>query len=506
MWNLTAKHWSNSVAAWTAAAYQEEFANAAAGLNQRQPMRLPSSGCPSSATCETTVRVAGFGRACAKSQASMKTQNITVLPYFSGFAVGGRQFPCSEVGDNVRNSCVFWTIDFQLEFDLISEGISSTSAAERIKRGKGPGELPWAEPDLFPTTINYTSYFREDPGSDVLTIQRCNFTTAYVDIPIEITQTDVIQMKQLSGPELSARNRGVESIPSPNHRIQWGHLLMLAGFEQTMQDLYGGISVYDGSENNHGIQGAGPRQFIKPDTAPIKESFTNLTRGFRLSFSDPLEAFTDGLHELSLRYALETITSTPERQEEMEDFFVDEDSRDPDLDSYDVRSRALQAMTTKPGPSQRVPVHQTSMIAVYRSNPGFAIVAVAISTAVSVLVGLLFSGWRSLGRQFSMSPLEIARAFDAPLLRDVGSNTTADEMAKGQDMVDVKYGERGQRGTDPRAEAEAETDVRPSAPLEADGKRALRAETESLMEPAGSRLIIDLADHVVLPVKGKTYI
>lgn len=40
-----------------------------------------------------------------------------------------------------------------------------------------------------------------------------------------------------------------------------------------------------------------------------------------------------------------------------------------------------------------------------------------------------------------MSPLEIARAFDAPLLRDADGNTTAEELARGLKTTRIKYGQ-----------------------------------------------------------------
>jgi len=68
-----------------------------------------------------------------------------------------------------------------------------------------------------------------------------------------------------------------------------------------------------------------------------------------------------------------------------------------------------------------------------------------ICSAVLSFVGIftmmpLFWRWWQLGREFSMSPLEIARAFDAPLLRGVDGNSSAEKLARDFKGVMVRYG------------------------------------------------------------------
>jgi hypothetical protein len=47
--------------------------------------------------------------------------------------------------------------------------------------------------------------------------------------------------------------------------------------------------------------------------------------------------------------------------------------------------------------------------------------------------------WR-IGRSVSFSPLEIAKAFEAPMMSDCNSNSTARSIAKGMGDLPVKYG------------------------------------------------------------------
>lgn len=390
--------------------------------------------------------------------------------------------------------CDSCPIDFQLQFKL------NTQREKHIENGTGPDELRWPASDLWPTAINYTNYLREDAATAILTIQRCNFTSAWVNLPIEITEGNIVRLSQLTGPELLRRNRGTEVIPAPIKGGRPRQLAMLVGIERTMQDLYAGYSAYDGNESQHAIEGQGPRQFINQTSiVPVGDSAGGMTarNRFRLAFHDPLETFTETLHELSLRYALEKIIITPERMEELDEYFPTEGTWD-----IDKRERALQAMKITPSERQQVTVLQISMIAVYQTNSLYAFIAVGLSTLVSVLIALLLTGWRRCGRPFSMSPLEIAKAFGAPLLRHVGSNTPASQIAKDDDGSKLRYGEMKQQ----RRGSTVDSDTGPPGSLDVDCETAPRAEGDSLMEPTGAILTIDLLERVMPPVKGKIYV
>ncbi|KAK0854832.1 hypothetical protein LTS02_011346 [Friedmanniomyces endolithicus] len=76
---------------------------------------------------------------------------------------------------------------------------------------------------------------------------------------------------------------------------------------------------------------------------------------------------------------------------------------------------------------------------VYRSHYEFLAAAVAL-TLVSVLVVLAtFNGFCSLGRSVSMSPIEIVKAFGAPLLAAEDSNAKAKELVESAGGRPVRY-------------------------------------------------------------------
>jgi hypothetical protein len=53
-----------------------------------------------------------------------------------------------------------------------------------------------------------------------------------------------------------------------------------------------------------------------------------------------------------------------------------------------------------------------------------------------------FYGWWELGRNVSLSPIEIAKAFNAPIFMNVPSNRDIDAMLKELDGVKVRYGNK----------------------------------------------------------------
>ena len=89
---------------------------------------------------------------------------------------------------------------------------------------------------------------------------------------------------------------------------------------------------------------------------------------------------------------------------------------------------------------QYVPSTQRSTRLIYESHYLFLGIATAISVIAVLAVSCTFHGYWRLGRTVSMSPLETARAFAAPLLKEGDSNGNAKEMLKEHGAMLVKYG------------------------------------------------------------------
>jgi hypothetical protein len=87
-----------------------------------------------------------------------------------------------------------------------------------------------------------------------------------------------------------------------------------------------------------------------------------------------------------------------------------------------------------------VPAQQEATIAVYQSHYLYLGLASLFTTLTIILVVPTFIGYWHLGRKVSMSPIETAKAFNAPLLKNEDSNAEADRLIENLGHMGVKYG------------------------------------------------------------------
>ncbi|CAI6332264.1 unnamed protein product [Periconia digitata] len=91
---------------------------------------------------------------------------------------------------------------------------------------------------------------------------------------------------------------------------------------------------------------------------------------------------------------------------------------------------------------------------------------IAVGTFLSFLsviaIAPLYQGFWQLGRPVSLNPLEIARAFGAPLLKGLDANATPEMMTVERGGMGIKYGtlERYGEGKDLRIEEMSRTNIR----------------------------------------------
>lgn len=79
---------------------------------------------------------------------------------------------------------------------------------------------------------------------------------------------------------------------------------------------------------------------------------------------------------------------------------------------------------------QRSLVRDSSLQTVYDVQNGWLTGGSAVMVLACLAILPTYWGWWHLGREVSMSPLEIARAFEAPIMRDTDPNATGDDLKK----------------------------------------------------------------------------
>jgi len=157
---------------------------------------------------------------------------------------------------------------------------------------------------------------------------------------------------------------------------------------------------------------------------------------YTVTWSDPTDDIISMAHELTLRIAIATTNtlvvtgstnwwvgpaSTLLTQGQSEIGY-------PDL--------ALVNRTT----SQDAEVNMTFDEAVYEIQPQWLAWAFALISLATLAVLSTYWGWWHLGRPVSMSPLEIAKAFDAPLMRHADPNGSVEDHLKISGDTLVRYG------------------------------------------------------------------
>jgi hypothetical protein len=102
---------------------------------------------------------------------------------------------------------------------------------------------------------------------------------------------------------------------------------------------------------------------------------------------------------------------------------------------------AAKENATASNATQTVQYNGTSAETIYVTN--FTLIAAAALLNLLAVIAILptYRGWWKLGRQFSLSPLEIARAFNAPLLRGTEPNATWEQISERVGDHKVQYGE-----------------------------------------------------------------
>lgn len=80
---------------------------------------------------------------------------------------------------------------------------------------------------------------------------------------------------------------------------------------------------------------------------------------------------------------------------------------------------------------------------VFQTNYWWFTAAAVLEVMCIACILPTYWGWRRLGRPVSFSPLELAKAFDAPLLENCSSNATGNDLANIAGSVPVRYGATG---------------------------------------------------------------
>lgn len=244
-----------------------------------------------------------------------------------------------------------------------------------------------------PHTIELETVYKSTPGPiGQLGVTTCNLSSAIVSYPVELANGSVMlptrpwyfndSMRLLyPGPETS----GLGTWPS---RLGGIALAAESLYKSTINLYFTGIFA---------ILSTGPMAY----TYLSSDNTNGYTLGtYNMTWSDPMFDMLATIRELTFRSVLRTSNSST---------------------------------------AQSVSGMESATVLVYESNYYF--LAAANAVMVLCLFGLvpLFVGWWRLGRSVSLSPVELAVAFQAPLVAGADSNAEIDHLLKDIGDRKVRY-------------------------------------------------------------------
>lgn len=151
-----------------------------------------------------------------------------------------------------------------------------------------------------------------------------------------------------------------------------------------------------------------------------------------ITWADPIDDAIAMLQELTLRTAITTTSQTPELSGYSAPIAAYLTATQPEVISPNLT--AINRTLT-----QDATARMTHPETVYRAHSdwlggGFAVIVLACISIIPT-----YRGWWNLPRNVSMSPLEVARAFDAPLLRSSDPNGEVRDLLRASGSKSVRY-------------------------------------------------------------------
>jgi hypothetical protein len=220
---------------------------------------------------------------------------------------------------------------------------------------------------------------------------------------------------------------------------------ILSGIASAAQNLFRSNVTYSGVKDpTQYNEYSGPRtdffgslamQFLLPESPSLQGHKTY----FALNFEDPTSYILSVLDEIMFRAAIDTaFNNTLESANWFWEEYHEDEYVDPPLGQ---RGDLVQYNLTAFPKPQLITMQETRIVQVFESHYRFPALAMGVIFLAVLVLAPILNGFWTLGRKTSLSPLETAKAFGAPLLADGGSNVNARQLLEELDLGPVKYGE-----------------------------------------------------------------
>ncbi|KAL8704462.1 MAG: hypothetical protein Q9201_002378 [Fulgogasparrea decipioides] len=232
-----------------------------------------------------------------------------------------------------------------------------------------------------------------------LEVRNCTFKAATVDYPVVINgNKSVIEL----APRTNMSDDHVVKVIDGVVEGMNAYRTTLGGFSKTLMDTYQSSAWMSfGGAVNYITTTEGATASRYATLAPDSSSSDIGARSCSISYGDPTEDLIQAVRSMMFRTAIAAANASD-----------------------------LQTVTAL----------DTITVPVYQSHYLYLGVAIGF-TALAWLATLpMFIGWWHVGRNVSMSPIETAKAFSAPMLQHSDPNANVDELMKEVGERPVRYG------------------------------------------------------------------
>lgn len=358
------------------------FADVLQDYSRRTPISAGFEGCEGK--CETVVQGAGFSVDC-------QPPTRTPIDYNPPKPLKNGSLPATAFNNQPIFSVALSWLHGQRATDK-NHGTSINSSM----------------PEQLVLSIGYTDT-KKCAGSFVT--KDCTLTEAVVDYQILLDNKTVsLNNPTVNPPVVSMGN----STPDVSPGYLPGKQITLGGFALAGTDLFAS------NTSVRFVGAAGMYEVAMFNTFASQYILTpNYIMNCQFDWRDPTNDILIALHEIMFRTALKAANAA---------------------DSVSVQNaHGNRTFDTK----QSVHATQTGVQNVFVSHYGYLFGALAVMTFGVLSVIPTFYGWWRLGRPMTLSPIETAKAFNAPLLNQSKSRSNADVDRLIRDIGDrpVRYGE-----------------------------------------------------------------
>jgi len=178
-------------------------------------------------------------------------------------------------------------------------------------------------------------------------------------------------------------------------------LLTLGGFQYAGSIQFTSLSLFGLDLGSTSVSGMLANRYVKYNASE------DIHSGFQITFDDPMEEIIAFYRNMAFRSSVQVGLDNP----------------------------SWTNLT------QRVSFTGTEAHDIYVTDFGYMAAAVILSILSVCAVAPTFWGWWEFGRDVGLSPFEIAKAFDAPVLQGIGSNMDEEQLLKHAPVGVFRYGE-----------------------------------------------------------------